>query len=76
MVGSGYRGCKGSVKKGWSCVEVLRDTHRTSGNTLFHIEPSWRLNKLMEEAVAVEVGGLSQNLMAHAEMDKFLSCQA
>ncbi len=54
MVGSGYGGCKGSVNRRWSCVEVLRDTHRASGNTLFHIKPSWRLNKLMEEVVAVE----------------------
>ncbi len=64
MVGSGYGGCEISVNGVVWC--------RGTGNKLFHVRSSWRLNKLMEEAVAVEVGGLSRDIMTHAEMDELL----
>ncbi len=60
MVGSGYGGCEISVNGVVWC--------RGTGNKLFHVRSSWRVNKQTEEAVAVEVGGLSRDIMTLTEM--------
>ncbi len=46
--------------------------HRTSGNKSSHVECSWLLNELTEEAVTIEVGSLFQNLTIRIERDVFL----